>query len=145
MITAAHCAKTLISAASGGLISIQPCIKLLFPGMVTFLTNLAGHLHVGTAAGALSVVEAQAIEEVLKALTTLFIAFPETDRRLLSSFVKGRAELRLHVQALRCSEFCCRSSYYCSTRFNHPPMQSIPWRCLRCSHMRLLPPVLSKK
>lgn len=79
MITAAHCAKTLVSAASGGLISIQPCVKLLFPGMVIFLTNIVGRSRVGTA-GTMSGAESQAIEEVLKALNTLFIGFSEIDR-----------------------------------------------------------------
>jgi hypothetical protein len=88
MITAAHCAKTLVSAASGGLISIQPYIKLLLPGVVIFFTNIAGRLRVGTGVGALSVVETQAIEEVLKAMNNLFMMFPETDRQSSSSFAK---------------------------------------------------------
>lgn len=73
--------KTLVSAASGGLIFLQPHIKLLLPGVVTFFTNIAGRLRVGTGAGILSVAETQATEEVLKALNSLFMAFPETDRQ----------------------------------------------------------------
>jgi hypothetical protein len=41
-VTATHCAKTLVAAAAAGNVALQHCVKYLIPGVVLYLTTVAG-------------------------------------------------------------------------------------------------------
>ena len=76
-VTAAHCAKTLLSAAAAGNIALQHCVKLLIPGIISYLASVAGRNQQkdGGAQG-----DTQGVEEALKAFAVLFSSFPELSR-----------------------------------------------------------------
>ncbi|KAG8932860.1 hypothetical protein FRC02_000421 [Tulasnella sp. 418] len=79
-LTAAHCAKTIILAASSGVPILRYCIKLLMPGMISYIGNVASlgdedpnrevHNH--------------GVEEIMKSFAAFFNTVPEEHRvRLL--------------------------------------------------------------
>ncbi|KDQ17281.1 hypothetical protein BOTBODRAFT_106006 [Botryobasidium botryosum FD-172 SS1] len=78
-LTAAHCAKTLVLAALSGNPTLEHCVGQLLPGMITYVSSVAGesdklpeyHIH--------------GLEEILKALSTFFTSVAELHRaRVLS-------------------------------------------------------------
>ena len=66
--TAAHCAKTLITASASGSVVLRQCIRMLLPGMVEYVAKVAG-MEADEAA-----VQSHlpAVGEIIKAFGTLF-------------------------------------------------------------------------
>ena len=71
--TAAHCAKTLITASASGSVMLRQCIKMLLPGMVQYVAKVAG-MEADEAA-----VQSHfpAVGEIIKAFGTLFANIAE--------------------------------------------------------------------
>jgi hypothetical protein len=71
--TAAHCAKTLITASASGSVMLRQCIKMLLPGMVEYVAKVAG-MEADEAA-----VQSHlpAVGEIIKAFGTLFANIAE--------------------------------------------------------------------
>ncbi|KAF8523823.1 ARM repeat-containing protein [Gautieria morchelliformis] len=78
-LTAAHCAKTIFTAASAGSQLLQQCIKLLVPGMITYVASVAALVDEPEAQR----IHGPAIEEILKAFSTFLWAVPEISRPAL--------------------------------------------------------------
>lgn len=55
-------------------------MRLIIPGMVAHLADVAGRVTTGAA---LSPVELKGVDEVLKAFNTLFSTFPEANREFV--------------------------------------------------------------
>ena len=66
--TAAHCAKTLITASASGSVMLRQCIRLLLPGMVEYVAKVAGMAADETAVQS----HLPAVGEIIKAFGTLF-------------------------------------------------------------------------
>ncbi|KAF8584408.1 ARM repeat-containing protein [Ramaria rubella] len=75
-LTAAHCAKTLVTAASSGNALLQQCVKLLVPGLITYIASVAALADEFDAQKA----QGPATEEILKAFSTFLSAVPEASR-----------------------------------------------------------------
>jgi HEAT repeat-containing protein 5 len=75
--TAAHCAKTLITASASGSVVLRQCIRMLLPGMVEYVAKVAG-MEVDEAA-----VQSHlpAVGEIIKAFGTLFANIAEDLRK----------------------------------------------------------------
>jgi hypothetical protein len=71
--TAAHCAKTLITASASGSVVLRQCIRMLLPGMVEYVAKVAG-MEADEAA-----VQSHlpAVGEIIKAFGTLFASIAE--------------------------------------------------------------------
>jgi len=71
--TAAHCAKTLITASASGSVMLRQCIRMLLPGMVEYVAKVAG-MEADEAA-----VQSHlpAVGEIIKAFGTLFANIAE--------------------------------------------------------------------
>jgi hypothetical protein len=78
-LTAAHCAKTIVTAASSGNALLQQCVKLLIPGMITYVASVAALAEEPD----VQKVHAPATEEILKALSTFLPTVPEVSRKYL--------------------------------------------------------------
>jgi hypothetical protein len=74
-LTAAHCAKTLISAASGNTV-LQHCIKFLVPSMISYVAHAASLQD----DPAQQETHAKATDEILRAFTAFFSSLPEDKR-----------------------------------------------------------------
>ncbi|KAH9052913.1 clathrin-coated vesicle protein [Lactarius deliciosus] len=72
-LTAAHCAKTLITASVSGSVMLRQCTKTLLPGMVEYVAKVAG--MAGEEAALQS--HLPAVGEIIKAFGTLFTTIPE--------------------------------------------------------------------
>ncbi|KAH9047353.1 hypothetical protein EDB84DRAFT_482223 [Lactarius hengduanensis] len=72
-LTAAHCAKTLITASASGSVMLRQCTKTLLPGMVEYVAKVAG--MAGEEAALQS--HLPAVGEIIKAFGTLFTTIPE--------------------------------------------------------------------
>lgn len=72
-LTAAHCAKTLITASASGSVMLRQCAKTLLPGMVEYVARVAGM------AGEEDALQNHlpAVGEIIKAFGTLFTTIPE--------------------------------------------------------------------
>lgn len=66
--TAAHCAKTLITASASGSVVLRQCIRLLLPGMVEYVAKVAGMAADEAAVQS----HLPAVGEIIKAFGTLF-------------------------------------------------------------------------
>lgn len=75
-LTAAHCSKTLFTAASSGNQLLQQCIKLLVPGMIAYIASVAALVEEPET----QKVHGPATEEVLKAFSTFLSSVPEASR-----------------------------------------------------------------
>ncbi|KAI9509814.1 clathrin-coated vesicle protein [Russula earlei] len=71
--TAAHCAKTLITASASGSVMLRQCIRMLLPGMVEYVAKVAGM----TADEGAVQSHLPALGEIIKAFGTLFVNIPE--------------------------------------------------------------------
>jgi len=71
--TAAHCAKTLITASASGSVMLRQCIRMLLPGMVEYVAKVAGM----TADEAVVQSHLPAMAEIIKAFGTLFTNIAE--------------------------------------------------------------------
>ena len=71
--TAAHCAKTLITASASGSVMLRQCIRMLLPGMVEYVAKVAG--MEGDEAAVQS--HLPAVGEIIKAFGTLFANIAE--------------------------------------------------------------------
>lgn len=71
--TAAHCAKTLITASASGSVMLRQCVRMLLPGMVEYVAKVAG-MEADEAA-----VQSHmpAVGEIIKAFGTLFTNIAE--------------------------------------------------------------------
>jgi len=71
--TAAHCAKTLVTASASGSVMLRQCIRMLLPGMVEYVAKVAGMVADET------VVQSHlpAVGEIIKAFDTLFTNIAE--------------------------------------------------------------------
>jgi len=78
-LTAAHCAKTLITASASGSVMLRQCTKTLLPGMVEYVAKVAG--MAGEEAALQS--HLPAVGEIIKAFGTLFTTIPEDLRESL--------------------------------------------------------------
>lgn len=79
-LTAAHCAKTLITAAVSGNQLLRQCPRLLMPGLIEFVAQSAGTVE----GGILPETRLTALNEVWKAFSLFFSSVPEALRvRLL--------------------------------------------------------------
>ncbi|KAJ2921172.1 hypothetical protein H1R20_g15918, partial [Candolleomyces eurysporus] len=72
-LTAAHCAKTLIVAASAGIPILKQCVRLLIPGLVQFVAKMTPYVHEQK----LTEVQLAAIGEIWKAFAAFFGATPD--------------------------------------------------------------------
>ncbi|KAI0063032.1 clathrin-coated vesicle protein [Artomyces pyxidatus] len=72
-LTAAHCAKTLISASASGSLMLRQCARMLLPGMVEYVAKVSG--LVGDESAMQS--HLPAVGEILKAFGTLFTTVSE--------------------------------------------------------------------
>lgn len=72
-LTAAHCAKTLITASASGSVMLRQCTKTLLPGMVEYVAKVAGMAGEETALQS----HLPAVGEIIKAFGTLFTTIPE--------------------------------------------------------------------
>ncbi|KAG9005771.1 hypothetical protein FRB90_010205, partial [Tulasnella sp. 427] len=82
-ITAAHCAKTIMITATTGNSVLRHCVKLLIPGMIHYIANLASSVDENAASTAQNAVQLQGIEEVLKAFVAFFNSVPDEHRARL--------------------------------------------------------------
>jgi len=80
-ITAAHCAKTIIIAATSGHRILEHCVKMLMPGMVHYIAGVAGSLD-GEEANPQDV-HVRGVEETLKAFVAFFDSVSEDYRARL--------------------------------------------------------------
>jgi len=71
-LTAAHCSKILITAASTGHALLQQCVRLLIPGIITYITTVAALADEPDA----QKMHVAAIEEILKAFSSLVPSIP---------------------------------------------------------------------
>jgi hypothetical protein len=74
VLTAAHCAKTLILASSSGSVVLHYCAKTLVPAMIEYILKIVPCIVNVTT----SDFHTSAIGEIWKALSTLFTYVPET-------------------------------------------------------------------
>ncbi|KAI0258392.1 clathrin-coated vesicle protein [Gloeopeniophorella convolvens] len=72
-LTAAHCAKTLITASASGSVMLRQCMRLLLPGMVEYVAKVAGMADDETALQS----HLPAVGEIIKAFGTLFTSIAE--------------------------------------------------------------------
>jgi hypothetical protein len=72
-LTAAHCVKTLFTAAASGNALLRQCVRKLLPGMVEYVAKVAALSEDQTAMQA----HLPAIGEVLKAFSALFSGVPD--------------------------------------------------------------------
>jgi hypothetical protein len=79
-VTATHCAKTLVAAAAAGNVALQHCVKYLIPGVVLYVTTVAGRNRGDGGAQSDAESDVQGVEEALKAFSVLFSSFPEASR-----------------------------------------------------------------
>ena len=66
--TAAHCAKTLITASASGSVMLRQCIRMLLPGMVEYVAKVVGMVADEAAVQS----PLPAVGEIIKAFGTLF-------------------------------------------------------------------------
>lgn len=71
--TAAHCAKTLVTASASGSIMLRYCIRMLLPGMVEYVAKVAGMVTDESAVQS----HLPAVGEIIKAFGTLFTNIAE--------------------------------------------------------------------
>jgi len=71
--TAAHCAKTLITASVSGSVMLRQCIRMLLPGMVEYVAKVSGMVADEAAVQS----HLPAVGEIIKAFGTLFISIAE--------------------------------------------------------------------
>jgi HEAT repeat-containing protein 5 len=71
--TAAHCAKTLITASASGSVVLRQCIRMLLPGMVEYVAKVAGMEADDVAVQS----HLPAVGETIKAFGTLFANIAE--------------------------------------------------------------------
>jgi hypothetical protein len=71
--TAAHCAKTLITASASGSVMLRQCIRMLLPGMVEYVAKIAGLVADETAVQS----HLPAVGEIIKAFGILFTNIAE--------------------------------------------------------------------
>jgi HEAT repeat-containing protein 5 len=71
--TAAHCAKTLITASASGSVMLRQCIRMLLPGMVEYVAKVAGMVADEVAVES----HLPAVGEIIKAFGTLFTNIAE--------------------------------------------------------------------
>ncbi|KAI0277285.1 clathrin-coated vesicle protein [Russula aff. rugulosa BPL654] len=71
--TAAHCAKTLITASASGSVMLRQCIRMLLPGMVEYVAKVAGMVADEAAVQS----HLPAVGEIIKAFGTLFTNIAE--------------------------------------------------------------------
>jgi HEAT repeat-containing protein 5 len=76
-LTAAHCAKTLITASASGSVMLRQCIRMLLPGMVEYIANVA---EMAADEAALQS-HLPAVGEIVKAFGTLFNNIAEDMRQ----------------------------------------------------------------
>ena len=67
-LTAAHCAKTLITAATTGNTVLKQCVKLLIPSLIEYIAKMAPLVHDGS----ITEQHSAAIGEVWKAFSAFF-------------------------------------------------------------------------
>ncbi|KAG9014418.1 hypothetical protein FRB90_005311 [Tulasnella sp. 427] len=82
-ITAAHCAKTIMITATTGNSVLRHCVKLLIPGMIHYIANLASSVDENAEGAAQNTVQLQGIDEVLKAFVAFFNSVPDEHRARL--------------------------------------------------------------
>jgi hypothetical protein len=80
VLTAAHCAKTLILAASSGNPTLLQCTKVLMPALIEYLISIAGLLDDGT----VSDYRVSALGEIWKAFLGFFGSVNDSQRMKLS-------------------------------------------------------------
>lgn len=73
LLTAAHCAKTLVLSSSSGSPILRQCARLLIPGLIEFIAKMAPLIHDGS----ISEAQGAAIGEVWKAFAALLTATAE--------------------------------------------------------------------
>lgn len=78
-LTAVHCAKTLIVAASTGNLMLRHCTKMLLPGLVEYVARIATALADGGATDK----DIAGASEVIKAFAAFFAVVPPDQRELL--------------------------------------------------------------
>ncbi|GJJ09041.1 hypothetical protein Clacol_003263 [Clathrus columnatus] len=100
-LTSAHCAKTLVATASSGNPVLQYCVKLLVPGMITFIANAAALSD----APEKQKLHTSALEEILKALASLLPAVPETSRPTMLGILLPTLSLLLNPSKASASPF----------------------------------------
>jgi hypothetical protein len=71
--TAAHCAKTLITASASGSVMLRQCIRMLLPGMIEYVAKVAGMVADEVAVES----HLPAVGEIIKAFGTLFTNIAE--------------------------------------------------------------------
>jgi HEAT repeat-containing protein 5 len=82
VLTAAHCAKTLILASHSGGLVLRQCTKILIPSLVEYIINIAALAAEGT----IKDFHVSAVAEIWKAFSALFNTITEPQR------------LSLHIQ-----------------------------------------------
>ncbi|KAG9047376.1 hypothetical protein FS837_002429 [Tulasnella sp. UAMH 9824] len=82
-VTAAHCAKTIMIAATAGNTLLGHCVKLLIPGMIHYIASLASSVEENAEGGAQNATQIQGIDEVLKAFVAFFNSVPDEHRARL--------------------------------------------------------------
>lgn len=75
-LTAAHCAKTLVFAATSGNRILNHCIKLLLPGLIEYIASVAAL----TSEQAAQDTQIKGTDEILKAFGSFFTSTPEEFR-----------------------------------------------------------------
>ncbi|RDB24443.1 HEAT repeat-containing protein 5B [Hypsizygus marmoreus] len=96
-LTAAHCAKTLIVASTGGNAMLLQCARLLIPGLIEYVAKVAPLVNDGT----VSESQVTAIGEVWKAFSAFFASVPENHRvRVLGVILPTIALLLSSFQAI---------------------------------------------
>ena len=80
-LTAAHCAKTLITASSSPTASpvLRRCAGLLIPGLIALVSRVAAYVDDPTRLTVLS----PALDEALKAFATFFSSIPDHSSKTL--------------------------------------------------------------
>ncbi|KAH9948465.1 ARM repeat-containing protein [Amylocystis lapponica] len=71
-LTAAHCAKTLVLASTSGNVALRQCAKLLLPGMIECLAQIAAASDDDASGRQLAT-----MGEIYKAFSALFLSFSE--------------------------------------------------------------------
>ncbi len=86
-LTAAHCAKTLITASTTGNPVLRHCARLLIPSLIEYIAKMAPLVNDGS----ITESHAAAIGEVWKAFSAFFVSVAEDHSMLFAALKVWRS------------------------------------------------------
>jgi hypothetical protein len=104
-LTAAHCARTLITAAAAGNPVARQCPKLLIPSLIEYIGMIAPSINEGDPAE----VEVSMVSEIWKSFAAFFASVPETLRTEALCAILPTMMLLLPATAVTLSVLCTQT------------------------------------